>query len=230
MVNCFEDFCRELIAAGFSMSGSPKGIFSVIPYGWTEQELFDAPVKWHTGDPETDPWQWRMRVLEERKDIAYGKLFFGGAGYISREWYPYFLAARRQGRSFDEAYADGLITSAEKRVCETVREFGRIPLNEMKTLGGFGKGESSAFDRAVAGLQAKMYITVCGRTRRRNKLGEEYGWDITVFCTPEEYFGEELIAEAARISPDEAFGRISERILQLNPDADGKRIRKFILG
>ena len=62
MIRNFSDFCTELIASGFSMGGgNAKGIYAVIPYDWTEQEAVDSPVKWHTGDPETDPWEWRMR-------------------------------------------------------------------------------------------------------------------------------------------------------------------------
>ena len=44
-----------------------------------------------------------MRVLEEREDIAYSKVFFRTSGYITREWYPYFYAVRRKGESFQEA-------------------------------------------------------------------------------------------------------------------------------
>lgn len=225
----FDDFTECLLKAGFSMSGVPKGIYSVIPYSWNEQDLFDSPIKWHTGDPDTDPWQWRMRVLEERSDIAYGKLFFGAAGFITEEWYPYFLAARREGRDLDGAYADGLITAAEKRIYETVQSIGRVPLTDIKTFAGFGKDETNAFNKAISGLQAKMFLTVCGRTRKRNRQGEEYGWDITVFCTPEEYFGEEITEKAADISRTEAFEKISARVYQLNPDAKKNAVKKFIL-
>lgn len=39
MICNFEDFCRELSECGFSMGGgNAKGIYSVIPYDWTEQE------------------------------------------------------------------------------------------------------------------------------------------------------------------------------------------------
>lgn len=64
MINNFSDFCTALHKCGFSMGGgNSKGIFAVIPFGWEEQQSIDSPIKWHTGDPETDPWEWRMRVL-----------------------------------------------------------------------------------------------------------------------------------------------------------------------
>lgn len=58
MLRNFEDFCRELHSCGFSMGGgNAKGIFALIPYDWTNQNAIDTPVKWHCGDPETDPWE-----------------------------------------------------------------------------------------------------------------------------------------------------------------------------
>jgi len=43
-----------------------------------------APVRWHTGDPGTSPWEWRIRVLDERDDIAYPKRFYKKSGYITK--------------------------------------------------------------------------------------------------------------------------------------------------
>lgn len=51
--------------------GNAKGIFALIPYDWINQDAIDTPVKGPCGDPEVDPWAWRMRVLEDRTDIAY---------------------------------------------------------------------------------------------------------------------------------------------------------------
>lgn len=77
MIRNFEDFCRELNSCGFTMGGgNAKGIFALIDYDWTNQDGLDTPVKWHCGDPEVDPWEWRMRVREERSDVAYSKVFF----------------------------------------------------------------------------------------------------------------------------------------------------------
>lgn len=71
MISNFEDFCQELQRCGFSMGGgNSKGIFALIDFDWQTQDALDTPVRWHCGDPEIDPWEWRMRVLEERDDIA----------------------------------------------------------------------------------------------------------------------------------------------------------------
>ena len=112
MIRCYEDFLRELRKAGFSLAGgSAKGIWSVVPFSWEEQPyITDSPIRWHTEDPETDPWEWRMRLLEEGRGIAYAKLFFRIGGYITEEWYPYFLAVRRGSLDFEDMYAEGTLS------------------------------------------------------------------------------------------------------------------------
>ena len=226
MVNSFNEFCNELIRCGFSMGGGhAKGIYAIIPFDW-KTSIPGCPVIWHTGDPETDPWEWRMRVLEERKDIAYAKVFFGTSGYITKEWYPYFLAVRRQGLVFDEWYDEGRASQLERQIYEAIEENGKVALHDLKRICEITKETSSAFDRALTSLQKNLFITMCGRTQKLNKKGEAYGWNSTVFCTVEDFWGGDLSVD---ITPEEAYEKIRERILVLNPDAEEKVIRKFIL-
>ncbi|MDR1705655.1 MAG: hypothetical protein LBS19_13355, partial [Clostridiales bacterium] len=99
-LNSFNDFVKILIRAGFSIGGgNNEGIYAVVNHDWTYTPP-GSPIVWHTGDPETDPWEWRVRVLNERSDIAYAKCFFKKSGYITQEFYPYFLALRRGRREF----------------------------------------------------------------------------------------------------------------------------------
>lgn len=226
MVNSYDEFCIELLKCGFSMGGgSAKGIFAIIPFDW-KTTIPGCPVKWHTGDPQTDPWEWRMRVLEERNDIAYGKLFFGTSGYITKEWYPFFLAVRRQGMVFDEWYDEGKISLLEKNIYETINENKVIALHDLKRECGITKEIASKFDRALTNLQKNLFITMCGRKQKVNKFGEGYGWNSTVFCTVEEFWGEDLSID---ISFEEAYRKIHDRVLKLNPEAEEKVIKKFIL-
>jgi hypothetical protein len=171
-----------------------------------------------------------MRVLDERSDIAYGKLFFKKSGYITKEWYPYFLAVRRGNISFDEAYADGTISHFAKRIYDAVSENGTLPLHVIKQVAGFSKEDKSGFDRAITELQMKMYLTMCGRQHKLSQWGDKYAWPSTTFCTAEDFFGEAVFDTAERIPKDEAVNRIRERVLKLNPSAEEKRITKFIFG
>ncbi len=229
MIQNFSDFCGELLECGFSMGGgNSKGIFAVIPYDYREQEFIDTPVKWHTGDRETDPWEWRIRVLEERDDIAYAKVFFRTSGYITRQWYPYFYAVRRRGLSFDEAYEDGTLSRAAKRIYEVVSG-GETALHDIKRLAGFMRDENSSFERAIVELQMRMFITMCGSAQKLNRFGEGYGWSSTVFTTVENFWkkrGFELPEKDAA----QSFDAIRSRILELNPEADVRKIARFIAG
>lgn len=229
MIYCFEDFCRELLSCGFSMGGgNAKGIFALIDYDWTNQDGLDTPVKWHCGDPEVDPWEWRMRVLEERDDIAYSKVFFKTSGYITKDWYPYFYAVRRNGESLEEAYARGGISHTAKRIYDIVSA-GEVPLHEIKALGGFGKEDKAQFNKAMVELQMGLFITMTGRKQKKNKYGMEYGWNSTVFTTVENFWAEREFA-LPMPDADESYGKIRRQILLLNPAAEEKTIRKFIRG
>jgi len=226
MIGSFQDFCDELLKSGFSMGGgNAKGIYAVVPFDWTNS-IAGCPVKWHTGDPETDPWEWRMRVLEERDDIAYGKVFFGVSGYITREWYPYFLTVRRKGLVFDEWYDEGKAGNLEKTIYDTIEQNERMALHDLKRECGITKETSGKFDKALTNLQKNLFITMCGRKQKVSHTGQPYGWNSTVFTTVENFWGGDLTAD---IPADEAYEKIRERILLLNPEAKEKDIRKFIV-
>ncbi len=227
MIQNYDDFCAELLRAGFSLGGgSDKGIYAAVPFDWTQQPA-DTAVRWHTGEPETDPWEWRMRVLEERGDIAYGKLFFRTSGYITREWYPYFLAARRRGMTFGELWEDGKISDVSRRIYEAVRDNGRVATHGIKRLAGLSGETSAHIEKALTDLQMSMLLTICGRQQKRNAWGEPYGWSSTVFCTPEEFWRTEDFGD---IDPQDAAEKIRARVLELNPAAQERKIKKFIYG
>ena len=76
MIKNYNDFIEELFKAGFSgaIGGKDDGVFGLFRYSWGAEE--ETGIHWHTGDSDTDPWQWRIRVLSERDDVAYSKIFF----------------------------------------------------------------------------------------------------------------------------------------------------------
>ncbi|MCL2621252.1 MAG: hypothetical protein FWD97_10010, partial [Defluviitaleaceae bacterium] len=181
---------------------------------------------WHTENPETDPWEWRMRVLDERNDIAYAKVFFKKSGYITKEWYPYFLSARRGGASFYDAYEDGKMSHVAKRIYEAVENAETLSVPDIKRIAGFGKDDKSAFDKALTELQMGLFLTMCGRQHNPTNGN----WSATVFCTTEHFWGNDVFVEAENISSEIAVEKITSQILHLNPEAVDKKIKKFILG
>lgn len=227
----FQDFVEVLLEVGFSLGGGKdEGTISLIPWSWNEAAPYDTPVRWHTGDRETDPWEWRIRVLEEREDIAYGKFFFKKSGFITREWFPYFLRVRRGGASFEVAYEDGKFSYLAKRIYECVEKEGALPLHRIKEEIGCTKEDKAAFDRALVELQMGLYLTIGGRAQKRSKTGEEYGWSSTVLTTTENFWGAEVFARAKALDREDAMAKIRQQILHYNADAQEKKIKKFIEG
>ena len=111
-----------------------------------------------------------MRVLEERSDIAYAKTFFHKSGYITKAWYPYFLSARRQNQSFDEAYRSGTVSHEAKLIYDAIREHGAVALHALKALSNLGQKENkSRFDRGLLELQTRLFITMCARQQKQSQ-------------------------------------------------------------
>jgi len=227
----YQDFVNALLVAGFSLGGgNSEGIFSLIPWSWNEEPPYETPVRWHTGDAETDPWEWRIRVLAEHNDISYAKVFFKKSGYITRDWISHFVAARRGNTQFEDQYADGLLSHSAKRIYDVIQAHEVLPLHAIKQLAGFGKEEKSRFDSALVDLQMKLFLTMCGRQQKISRQGEEYGWSSTVFCTTENFWGQDVFEKAARLDQTTAIAEITEQVLRLNPAAEQKKILKFIKG
>ena len=103
-------------------------------------------------------------------------------------------------------------------------------MHEIKRLAGFSRADKSKFDGALNQLQMRMYLTIHSIKQQISSKGTEYGWSVTNFCTTEMFWGVEMFEQAAGIGTDEAIEKISNRILELNPLAQEKKIIKFIRG
>ena len=230
MITNYNSFVDALLNAGFSMGGgNSDGIYAIINWGWNNVAPYNTPVTWHTGNKDTDPWEWRMRVLEDRDDIAYGKFFFKKSGFITRDWYPYFLAARRSN-SFEDTYVSGTLSHDAKRVYDIIAQNDATPSHIIKQAAGYSKESKSAFERALVELQMQMFITVCGQQAKLSKKGDEYSMPSAMFCTTEKFWGEDVFDQAAQISTNEAIKIITAQVMELNPAAQSKKILKFIRG
>lgn len=230
MITNYNEFIVELHKAGFSgaVFGKDDGVFGLYRYGWGAEE--ETGMEWHTGNPDTDPWEWRIRVLDECDNIAYAKVFFRKGGYITREWYPYFLAVRRGLNDFEDDYAEGILNQTTKRIYDVVSKHGSLPVDEIKRIAGFHRKEKSKFESALSELQMRMYLTMHGVAYKVSSTGEQYGWGTMVYSTTEHFWGEDVFNEAAIIDPEEAIDKITEQIFKLNPMAQEKKIMKFIKG
>ena len=166
--------------------GNAKGIHAVIPFDWNSTPE-DSRIRWHTGDPETDPWEWRMRVLKERDDIAYAKVFFGTSGYITKEWYPLFLTVRRHGMVFDEWYDEGKASQMESSIYKAISENGQVALHDLKRICSIQKEDASRFDRAL--VSRETCLSPCA-ARPRKKIDRGRDMDGTApYSAPWKIFG-----------------------------------------
>jgi hypothetical protein len=73
-----------------------------------------------------------------------------------------------------------------------------------------------------------MFITVNGTKQKISAKGEPYGWPSTAYSTVETWAGDQLIAEAMGIRPEEAIDEIITRVMDVVPDAEMKKIRRFV--
>lgn len=217
----YEQFVRYLEAVGFmTLSGCPLGMPGL-------SEL-TVPDQWHTG-LDTDPWQWKTRVVLERR-AAYAKLFFRQPAFITAEWYPFFLAVRRGRRSFEDAWEEGSMSTEARRIHELFGSRSVLALHEIKRLGGFAGKSGGKFESAMTALQTSMFLTVSGMTRMTTMDGRPHSWPVTEFM-PVEGWAWKGTVEQARLTPvDEAVNRIRSKIIEVSPEASRAKIGKLIQG
>jgi hypothetical protein len=178
-------------------------------------------------DSEHDPWKWR-KAIAAQGEIAYGKLFNGKAGYISKKWYPKFVNYRRDGYDFDSLYDEGLAPRRQSIIMKLFEDGAAIPSYEIKKRAGFGGGGEKGFEGTMTALQMQTYLIVCGFARRRNKAGAEYGWPIALYTTPEALFGADFVRSEYKADPKQSLAEIAEHCAMLFGDAGEETILKFI--
>ncbi len=176
-------------------------------------------TSWWTGDPDIDPWEWRI-ILSRHPEIVYGKFFDKKAGFVHKDVFPYFANYRRNGYDFDALYEDGLASFRANKIM-TAMELDEeavgteILSNELKDKAGFGKkdGEKN-FSGILTDLQMQTYLIAYDFRQRKNKKGEEYGWHIACMATPETKWGYDYIATGYKEDPEASWQRIVDHMHQ----------------
>ena len=171
-------------------------LFSNAIPGFSVEEHVPAAC-WWTGDPQTDPWEWRI-VLARDERIAYGKFFNKAAGFISKEFFPVFANYRRDGYDFDALYDDELAPRRSKLIMDALESdeeaVGKALLStELKTAAGFGKDGEKNFPGFLTQLQMQTYLIVSDFRQKRNRRGQSYGWHLGLIETPETKWGRAFV-------------------------------------
>lgn len=189
-----------------------------------------VPEYWWSEDPERDPWEWR-EIIAGSGQVAYGKFFDKKAGFISKDWFPYFVNYRRDGYDFDALWDDEKASRREKKIMDLFAEENadaELYSFEVKQNAGFGKEGEKNFEGTVTDLEMKMYLCMRDFRQRKNKKGENYGWAIAVYSTPEHLWGYDHVTSAYKEEPVESWRRIVKRMNDICPSATEGQIRRVL--
>lgn len=185
---------------------------------------------WWSGDAGRDPWVWR-EIIARSGRVVYGKFFDKKTGFISKDWFPYFANYRRNGYDFDALWDDEKASMREKKIMDLFAEENadaELYSFEVKQNAGFGKDGEKNFEGIVTDLEMKMYLCMRDFRQRKNKKGENYGWTIAVYSTPEHLWGYDHVTSAYIEDPAESWERIAKRMNDICPTATEAQIRRVI--
>lgn len=194
--------------------------------GFSVEERTEAGY-WWSGDPEHDPWEWRQ-IIAKRGQIAYGKFFNKKAGFISKKWFPTFANYRRDGYDFDALWDDEKASIRQKKIMDLFDAETELFSFDAKKMAGFGKNGERNFEGVVTDLQMKTYLLACDFRMRQNKMGQEYGWAVAVYCRPEHLWGYEYVTSAYKEEPHESAEKIFRHVAESYPEITVKQIKKVV--
>lgn len=173
------------------------------------------------------PWEWKGPCIRSGR-VLYGKFFGSKAGYVSLEWFPDLANYRRDGYDFDSRYDSGMASVRDLNVVDTVSRYGTLLSKKLKSLCGYGRGGEKGFDGVITRLQMQTYVCISDFEYMRDKYGNQYGWGVARYSTPENMFGYDAVTSAYFREPEESKARIFNHIKELFPQAAEKDILKLI--
>jgi hypothetical protein len=165
----YEDFLERVETLGFLfLTDALPGFPSVLNETGADQ--------WHTGETETDPWQWKDRAAAEKK-LAFGCLLGGHKGFIAPWLHADFMRVCQPAGALEERWHEGALRPA---VWDLWQQFEQRPILGSNDLSAWWKGMdhkgNAGLDTAIRELQREFFVTVAGNRQKRNRLGEPYGW------------------------------------------------------
>ena len=205
-----------------------------VPFFENEIEGFSleehmAPGHWYndTKDGFWAAWEWKGPVINTAK-CAYGKFLRGKAMYVSAKWFPDFANYRRDGYDFDARFEDGLASIEDRDLYELLDANAPILTKPLKRLGNYRKGGHKGFDSSITRLQKLCYVIISDFTYATDKYGNEYGWGIAEYSTPELYFGKKFTNNVYKRTPEESYARLFKHFKKILPGVEDKWIEKML--
>lgn len=206
--------------------------FGIVPFfrnsvlGFSLEE-HAAPETWYSSDHEWAVWEWKGPVIRET-GCAYGKFFEKKAAFVSAELFRDLANYRRDGYDFDARYDDGLASRRDLELYELIEKNAPVLSKTLKAMGDYRKGGRTGFETSVTRLQRQCYVVISDFVYALDRYGQPYGWGAAEYSTPEKLFGENFTAKVYSRSPGESGEIVAARLRALLPDADEKRIQKFL--
>lgn len=221
-LTCYKEFIERVNELGFmAFSDILPGLPSL--FGETPGE------NWHTGDPETDPWQWKDRAAEEKK-LAFGCVLGGNKGFIAPHMYSLFYSACQPDEHMEELQASGLITPVVWKLWQLFQD-GRGLLSTgdiRKEMGVTKKNGGSKVDKAISELERMFYITVAGNRRKTDRFGQPYGWAANVYELVENWIPQEWFSLNQGVSKEEAKDLILDRAQEISGQINRKQLAAIL--
>jgi hypothetical protein len=153
---------------------------------------------------------WNLKdLLPAKRRVYYGKLILGKPSMVSLAHFPDFYALH--GPAHDEQYLydyeDGLLSRAAKQIMDALVERHPQTTKELKRSTHLAASKSRPiFDRAIAELQRKLYITMI---EARYEPAFTYVWDLLEAWLPTP------VARGREIPRHEAVYRLTRQYLSV---------------
>lgn len=195
--------------------------------GFSIEEHVASDLWYAAPDGEWKVWNWKGPLINDL-NCAYGKFFEKKAVYISKEWFPDFANYRRSGYDFEERYEDGLSSFRDKYLYDLIVQNAPVLSKRLKSMGNYRKGGNKGFDTSITRLQAQSYVLISDFLYMIDKYGNEYGWGVAEYSTPEDFMGADFVDQVYERTPEESYKKILEHMKSILPEADENMIRKIL--
>lgn len=193
-------------------------------HGFSIEEHVASEV-WFTD--EAGVWEWKGPVIQET-GCAYGKFFEKKAAFVSRDWFLDLANFRRDGYDFEGFYNDGYAELKDKYLFDLIEAAGPLLSKNLKALGNYRKGGRKGFDTSINRLQAQCFVVISNFVYQTDRNGNEYGWGIAEYATPEQFMGDDYISQMYKRDPKESYERVLEHICRILPNAKTEEVRAFL--
>ena len=174
-----------------------------------------------------DAWEWKGPAIR-KAHCAYGKFYRNKAMYISEKLFLDYANYKRDGYDFDARYDDGLASREDKYLYELIDVEAPIYSKPLKKLGDYRKGGRTGFDSSITRLEKQGYVIISDFKYDTNKNGEEYGWGIAEYSTPEKFFGKKFREKVYKRTPEESYERLIKHLRKILPGVEDKWLEKIL--